>query len=162
MKTKLKKDLPLKKSKTRCLTTRCSLKCAIGDCTAHFTISSNAKRIFDHNRWKQSILLAAEHRWQDDRLTDGKPQGVFRSLKVRAVVFKSFENIVGRYCVTEEFKKEILTPTYSDQTMEEILKLSIRRRQRELDCVAAGKWNPVDRQERWTVDYSSPKDWMVD
>ena len=31
--------------------------------------------------------------------------------------------------------------------MEEFLKLSIQRRQRELDCVAAGKWDPVDRLE---------------
>ena len=51
-------------------------------------------------------------------------------------------------------------PACSDQTIEEFLKLSIHRRQNELDCVVAGKLDPVDRQERWTVDYNSPKDWM--
>ena len=45
--------------------------------------------------------------------------------------------------------------------MEEFLRLSIQRRQRELDTVAAGKWDPVNRLARWRVDYNSPKDWMV-
>ena len=45
--------------------------------------------------------------------------------------------------------------------MEEFLRFSIQRQQRELDCVAAGKWDPVDRLERWAVDYNLPKDWMV-
>ena len=81
------------------------------------------ERIFDHNRWKQSILLAAEHRLQDDRLTDGKPLGQFSPQKVRAVAFKSFESIAGRYRVTEEFEKDILTPVYLDQAMVEFVKL---------------------------------------
>ena len=86
---------------------------------------------------------------------------MFNPVKVQEVVFKSRECISGRYRVPEEFEKDILTPAYSDQTMEEFLRLSIQRRQPELDCVAAGKWDPVDRLERWAVDYNSPKDWMV-
>ena len=101
--------------------------------------------IFDHNRWKQSILLAAEHRWQDDRLTDGKPLRVFSPLKVRAVAFRTVESIAGRYRVIADFEKN---PAYSDKTMEEFLKLSIQRQQRELNCAAAGKWNLVDRLAR--------------
>ena len=77
---------------------------------------------------------------------------MFRPLKLRTVAFKSFESIAGHYRVTEEFEKDILTPAYSNHTMEEFLKLSIQRRKRELDCVAAGKWDPVDRLERWAVD----------
>ena len=42
--------------------------------------------------------------------------------------------------------------------MEEFLRLSIQRRHRELDRVAA---DPVDRHEKWTVNYNAPKDWMV-
>ena len=45
--------------------------------------------------------------------------------------------------------------------MEEFLRLSVQRRQRELDCVAAGRWGLVDTQEKWAVDYNVPKDWMV-
>ena len=86
-----------------------------------FDYQFERERIFDHNRWKQSILLPAEHRWQDDRLTDGKPLGVFSPLKVRAVAFRSLESIVGRYRVIEDFEKDILTPAYSDQTLEEFL-----------------------------------------
>ena len=63
------------------------------------TVSSNAKE-----------LLATEHRWQGDRLTDGKPLGVFGPLKVRAVVFRSVESIAGRYRVIEDFEKDILKP----------------------------------------------------
>ena len=47
-----------------------------------FDYQFESERIFDHNRWKKSILLAPDHRWQDDRLTDGKPLRVFRPLKV--------------------------------------------------------------------------------
>ena len=69
----------------------------------------------------------------------------------------SHEGIAGRCCVPKEFEKDILTSAYSDQTMEEFLKLSFQRRQRELDCVAAGKWDLVDRLKSWVVDYNSPK-----
>ena len=55
-----------------------------------FDYQVERERICDYNRWKQSILLAAEHRWHDNTLTDGKPLGVFRPLKVRAITFKSF------------------------------------------------------------------------
>ena len=77
------------------------------------------------------MLLAAEHRWQDDRLTDGKPLGVFSSLKVRAVEFRSVESIAGRYRVIGDFEKYILMPVYSDQTIEEFLRLSIQKRQQK-------------------------------
>ena len=70
-----------------------------------FDYQFELERIFDHNRWKQSILLATEHTWQDDRLTDGKPLGVFSPLKVRAVAFISVESIAGRYRAIEEFEK---------------------------------------------------------
>ena len=59
-------------------------------------------------------------------LTDGKPLGVFRPLKVREVAFRSRESIAGRYRVPEEFEKDILTPAHSDQTMEEFLRLQSR------------------------------------
>ena len=73
-------------------------------------------------------MLAAEHRWQDDRLTDSKPLGVFSLLKVLEVAFRSREIIAGRYRVHEEFEKDILTPAVSDQIMEEFLRLSIQKR----------------------------------
>ena len=61
-----------------------------------FDYQFERERIYNHNRWKQSILLAAEHRWQADRLTDGKPLGVFNPVKVQAVAFRSRESISGR------------------------------------------------------------------
>ena len=73
---------------------------------------------------------------------------MFRQLKVRTVAFKNFESIAGRYRMTEEFEKDILMPTHPDQTIEEFLNLTIQRRQRELDCEAAGKWVPVAQLER--------------
>ena len=106
-------------------------------------------------------MLAAKHRWQDNRLTVGKPLEMFRPLKVWAVAFKSFESIAGCCRLTGKSEIDILTPPYLDQTMEEFLRLSIQRRQRELDCVAAGGWAPVDKQKKWAVDYNLPKDWMV-
>ena len=75
-----------------------------------FDYQLERERIFNHNRWKQSILLAAEQRWQDDRLTDGKPLGVFNPVKVRKVAFRSRESTSGCYRVPEEFEKDILTP----------------------------------------------------
>ena len=117
------------------------------------------ERIFYHIRWRKSILLPAKYRRQDDRLTDGKPQGMFLPLKVRAALFKSFESIAIQCRQTD---RDILTPTFSDQTIEEFQRLSIQRRQRELDCVAAGQWESVDRHEKWAVDYNNaPKDWIV-
>ena len=62
---------------------------------------------------------------------------------------------------TNESQIDILTPAYLDQTMEEFLRLSIQRKQRELDCVAADKWAPVDTQEKRAIDYNLPTDWMV-
>ena len=71
--------------------------------------------------------------------TDLKLMAFMRPVKVREVSFKSRECISGCYCVLEEFEMDIQTPTYSDQTMEEVLRLSIQRRQSELDCVEASK-----------------------
>ena len=70
-----------------------------------FDYQFERERICNHNRWKQSILLAAEHRWQDDRLTDGKPLGVFNPVKTREEAFRSRKSIAGRYRVPEEFEK---------------------------------------------------------
>ena len=41
----------------------------------------------------------------------------------------------------EDFEKDILTPVDSDQTMKELLRMTIQ--------------SPVDRLAKWTVDYNS-------
>ena len=53
-------------------------------------------------------------------------------MKIREVVFKSRECILGCYRVLEEFEIDMQTPVYSDQTMEELFRLSIQRRQHKL------------------------------
>ena len=55
-----------------------------------FDYQFERERIYNHNRWKQSIL------------------GVFNPLKVREVAFRSLESIARRYRVPEEVEKDSL------------------------------------------------------
>ena len=47
-----------------------------------------SKMIFDHNRWRKSILLAVEY---------GKSLEMFRPLKVREAAFWKFKSIASQY-----------------------------------------------------------------
>ena len=42
-----------------------------------FDYQFERERIFDHDRWRKSILLKVKDRRQGNRLTDGKPLGMF-------------------------------------------------------------------------------------